>query len=709
MIGLKMKPPQSTPDPLPFGGTGPRGELYEPESRREFVEAYRDRPWVRRSIDLVRSSAASVPLKAMKGQGTPDAPHPDDREVEGHEILQLLNRPNHRDPAMTFIGESIFWSETVGDWHWEIIPSRGGGIAELYRLRAYSVRVKPDESGNVTHVVYRPNDESEPVVKLDMAKAPRPQAGTVISGRLTSPLDDYYGMSPLRAAKDAVISEYYAVRYDHRFFRNSARPDLIIGFKGDVDKEQRQLNREEWKSFKGVDNAHRAATMSGLESVNLLSQNPKDVEYLEGRKLNREEECGALGVPPVLVGILDHATYSNFDTARTVLWEVTVAPKLVYMCSWITHALVPFYPDIDYITPDFSKVEALQASQNERSERASRDVGGGSRTPNEGRILVGEKPLDDEAADRLYLPMGLVPITGDEPDSEPAAPTPEPMADAEDLKAKAVSVDPMPLPEPRAAKAGGVPEKAATKWIRSRGRTLDRMTELMGGQLQKLFVAERKRLFDELGVKADDDLETILSAHDWGKQADDLREVTEAFQIAAAEKGAGNTASLIGSDVDFFSLDNPKVRGVLEEIAGRPDGVKTVPDNLKDDVLAEVREGVKHGLTATDVAHGGTFNVGPPGSRDTEQVTLKGIRGVFQEFETWKGLRIARTETAYAFNGMSALTMNEAGVDEVDIHDGTECDKGCAEANGSRWPLTRYEAELLAHPNCRRVGLPVIK
>jgi len=716
VIGLKMRPPRSTPDPRPLGGTGPRGELYEPESRREFVEAYRDRIWVRRSVDLLRNTAASVPLKAMRGKGTPDRPHPDDVEVEGHDILRLIQRPNHRDPNMKLVSETIFWSQTVGDWWWEIVPARGGGIAELYRLRAYSVRVEPDANGRVTGIAYRPNLEAEPVIELDMATPPRVQPGTVVAGRFTSPLDDYYGMSPLRAAKDAIVSEYYAVRYDQRFFRNSGRPDLIIGFEKGLTDQERDANRKEWQAFKGLDRAHKAAILGGNPSVHLLGQTPRDMEYREGRKMSREEEVAAFGVPPMLVGITDNATYSNYETARTVLWETTVQPLLDFICSWITFALVPFYPDIDYVRPDYSQVEALQTSQGERSERAAREVASGIRTPNEARQLAGIEPLDDPAADQLYQPMSLVSFTGEE-DSDPdvggsdAADPAQPgdLPNADDLKAKAVTIDPWPEPTYQ-AKAGGIPTDIAVKWMRTRGRTLDKLTGLMAGQIKSRLMTDRDELLAELGVKKTvPDLEAVIAAHDWNGTGEDLITLVETFHIAAAEQGATQTTGLIGGNLDFFTLDNPAIRGMLEEIADRPKGVKTVPDDLRDQVLAEVREGVRYGLTASDVANGGTFHVGPPGARDTEKVTLKGIRGVYQEFETWKGVRIARTETAHAFNRSSAMTMREAGVDEVDIDDGTDCDKGCADANGERWPLTKYESEPLAHPNCRRVGLPVIK
>jgi hypothetical protein len=112
-----------------------------------------------------------------------------------------------------------------------------------------------------------------------------------------------------------------------------------------------------------------------------------------------------------------------------------------------------------------------------------------------------------------------------------------------------------------------------------------------------------------------------------------------------------------------------------------------------------------HGLTYRQIAEGGTFTPATAGAKD---VTIKGVKGVYEEYKTWQGERIARTEAAVTFNRSSAALMRDAAVTEVDILDGDE-DEDCADANGSRWPLDEYEANPIGHPNCTRIGMPVIE
>lgn len=83
------------------------------------------------------------------------------------------------------------------------------------------------------------------------------------------------------------------------------------------------------------------------------------------------------------------------------------------------------------------------------------------------------------------------------------------------------------------------------------------------------------------------------------------------------------------------------------------------------------------------------------------------VRERFSDYERYRALAIARTETAIAYNHGNALGFVQAGVDEVDIRDGTG-DALCAAANGQRWTVQRWLSDPIAHPNCERSGSAVL-
>ncbi|HWC09513.1 MAG TPA: hypothetical protein VG458_10715, partial [Solirubrobacterales bacterium] len=146
------------------------------------------------------------------------------------------------------------------------------------------------------------------------------------------------------------------------------------------------------------------------------------------------------------------------------------------------------------------------------------------------------------------------------------------------------------------------------------------------------------------------------------------------------------------------------IEQTVKDLANRKDGIQSVSGRVKDEVIDQVREGLSHGLTYRQIAEGGTFTSGVAGKGD---VTIKGITGVYDEYKTWQGERIARTEASVTFNKSSAALMRDAGITHVDISDG-DTDEDCALANGSRWTMAKYESDPIAHPNCTRIGLPVL-
>jgi phage portal protein BeeE len=54
----------------------------------------------------------------------------------------------------------------------------------------------------------------------------------------------------------------------------------------------------------------------------------EEAQYIETRKLNREEVCAAYDVPPPVVHILDRATFSNITEQMRSMYRDTMAPRL---------------------------------------------------------------------------------------------------------------------------------------------------------------------------------------------------------------------------------------------------------------------------------------------------------------------------------------------------------------------------------------------
>jgi len=110
--------------------------------------------------------------------------------------------------------------------------------------------------------------------------------------------------------------------------------------------------------------------MSGGADVKELALSTKDLDFVNGKKLNREEITAVYGVPPALVGIFEFANYANSEQQRKIFWQNTIVPR-IHMTEELVQVniLDPFFPGTK-IKFDLSDVDALQADPVEIASAA---------------------------------------------------------------------------------------------------------------------------------------------------------------------------------------------------------------------------------------------------------------------------------------------------------------------------------------------------
>jgi hypothetical protein len=91
---------------------------------------------------------------------------------------------------------------------------------------------------------------------------------------------------------------------------------------------------------------------------------------------------------------------------------------------------------------------------------------------------------------------------------------------------------------------------------------------------------------------------------------------------------------------------------------------------------------------------------------EQSRAILDAVREEYQGYDGWRAARIARTERAIAANQGAMFGYAQAGVQEVEVLDGTE-DEACARANGQVWSVAYALANPIEHPNCTRAFTPI--
>lgn len=176
-----------------------------------------------------------------------------------------------------------------------------------------------------------------------------------------NPRDPLAPLSPLSAARLALESEFYMNAWNSAFFKQGLRSPLAITTKAKLTtKQEKEWNRKVKQFYSGMDEAHTALLLSGGAEAKELALSTKDLDFVNGKKLNREEICAVYGVPPAMVGIFEFANYANSEQQRKIFWQNTVIPRLNMVEELIqVNVLDTVFPGV-VMEFDLSDIEALQ-------------------------------------------------------------------------------------------------------------------------------------------------------------------------------------------------------------------------------------------------------------------------------------------------------------------------------------------------------------
>ena len=113
---------------------------------------------------------------------------------------------------------------------------------------------------------------------------------------------------------------------------------------------------------------------------------PKAATSLCSANLSHEEVSRTYGVPKLLLGDFERATYANVQASERMFWRNTVVPEVKFLEEQLNRMLLPRlgYPQLT-VEFDLSAIEALQEDENNRVQRESALLDRGVLTINEVR------------------------------------------------------------------------------------------------------------------------------------------------------------------------------------------------------------------------------------------------------------------------------------------------------------------------------------
>lgn len=380
-----------------------------------YAAIYRTQPHVRTVVDFLARNVAHIPLHAYRRVSDLDR-----ERLANYELLQWLAAPTPATCNYRLIETLV---QDLGIYYrayWLKMRKPNGAIG-LMRLSPATVQpvgwLLP--SGYIWTL---PDGTPVPLAPADL-----------VEFHGYDPDDPLWAVSPIETLRQILAEDCAANAYRRAYWTNSARLEGVITRPKDAPRwtpEQKQAFREQWQSrFSGNTNAGQTAVLEDGMDFKPTSYSARDSELNAARKLTREEVCNAYHVPPPMVGILDHATFSNIKEQHKQLYQDTLGPWLEWIQQELARQLLPDCRDTENVYLEFNIAEKLKGAFEEQATSIFMLTGRPVMTANEGRARLNlPRITDDPSADSLALPLntsggpGAVPLA----DPAPAAAPPPP-------------------------------------------------------------------------------------------------------------------------------------------------------------------------------------------------------------------------------------------------------------------------------------------
>lgn len=501
----------------------------------DYATLYRTQPNVRTCVDFLARNIAQLGLHVFRRVNETDR-----QRLRDHPLARLIAQPNPYTTRYRLI-EALMGD--LGVWfnaYWLKVRGGGGQLA-LLRIPPALVSV----AGGLVPTAYEINLGSK-TLKL----AP----DEIVHFRGFNAESSVLGLSPLETLRRVLAEEAASADYREHFWQNSARMNGIIMRPKDAGQwslaARERFKREFEALYSGGENSGRTAILEEGMTWKETTFNAQESEYLAGRKLTREECARAYHIPLPMVGILDHATFSNIREQHKNLYQDALGPWLTMIEEEIELQLLREMEDSDGVYCEFNIQEKLAGSFEEQVASLQSAVGVPWMTVNEARArmnLPSQKDGDGLATPLNMLPAGAVSALPED-DDESADDDEEP-ADDESVNTRALSagerkadgeIDPS-QPELR--------RRHEEKWRQTLARTFSRQRDAVLGKFPK-------------GLAPDGQKAEIADIWDSLRWDTELREDILRLNILTA----GTWARYVTEQLDV-ELDEGLMRAWLEENA----------------------------------------------------------------------------------------------------------------------------------------------
>lgn len=380
---------------------------YSTPKRDSFIqyaqEGYEENAVVYKCVNEIANGAATVKFNVFD----------EEIKLDNHPLINLLQRPNPLQAGNEFFQSLYAYLLLSGNSYVLRTGVDNQPPKELHLLRPDRIKIEPSNTTIPKSYQYELGGEVVAKYPVDSETG----ASDIKHFKMWNPTDDYYGLSPIRAASVDIDQHNYAAKHNVNLLMNGARPSGAIVFRPRdeagmnvqlTESQRQQLISDLELRFQGTNNSGRAMLLEGDFDWKEMGLSPKDMDFLQLKNMSARDIAMCFGVPSQLVGIPDSQTYSNVQEARLSLYEETIIPLIRRVESDLNEYLAPYYGERLRIEYDIDSIPAMAERRRKIYENVTVAVREGIISRNEARDRLGLEPIT--GGDEVYISANLFPL-----------------------------------------------------------------------------------------------------------------------------------------------------------------------------------------------------------------------------------------------------------------------------------------------------------
>jgi len=328
--------------------------------------------WVWQAVSTISNDIGRLPVVLF------DRADGERQRAVTHPAYNLIKRqPN---PYMT---SKVFFSTltksallTGNGLAWIMRDQRGIPI-ELYPLDTSTVRINVVNNEPVYLVRFKQGDEETAVRYRDILHLKN------ISN------NGYWGLDAISYARNSIGLGLATEKHGNRFFKNNARPSVVLETAGNMDKEKADQLLASWNEMHaGANNAYKTALLTGGMAAKVMSINNDNAQWLQSREFQRQEIASWFLLPANKLNDTASVSYSSVAAYNKAYLDQTLMNWIVNWEEELTNKLLTTKQrDGDEFHFEFITASLLRADLLQRYQAYQVGIASEFLSPNEVRKL----------------------------------------------------------------------------------------------------------------------------------------------------------------------------------------------------------------------------------------------------------------------------------------------------------------------------------